>query len=108
MSSPLESLEPSLLWQHFDFIRQIPRPSKHEEKIIDGIKDWAADTRTATPADHGTREHPRYGTPPAVARLADQGLLFASSEMASRSGGLIEGALEASEKVFLRLTGENF
>jgi dipeptidase D len=43
MSSPLESLEPKLLWQHFDTIRQIPRPSKHEEKIIEGIKKWAAD-----------------------------------------------------------------
>jgi dipeptidase D len=43
MSSPLESLEPKLLWQHFDTIRQIPRPSKHEEKIIDGVKSWAAD-----------------------------------------------------------------
>ena len=43
MSSPLESLEPKLLWQHFDTIRQIPRPSKHEEKIIAGVKSWAAD-----------------------------------------------------------------
>jgi dipeptidase D len=43
MSSPLETLEPKLLWQHFDTIRQIPRPSKHEEKIIEGVKSWAAD-----------------------------------------------------------------
>jgi dipeptidase D len=43
MSSPLESLEPKLLWQHFDTIRQIPRPSKHEEKIIEGVKSWAAE-----------------------------------------------------------------
>jgi len=43
MSSPLESLEPKLLWQHFDTIRQIPRPSKHEEKIIEGVKKWAAE-----------------------------------------------------------------
>jgi dipeptidase D len=43
MSSPLEALEPKLLWQHFDTIRQIPRPSKHEEKIIEGVKKWAAD-----------------------------------------------------------------
>ena len=42
MSSPLESLEPKLLWQHFDTIRQTPRPSKHEEKIIEAIKSWAA------------------------------------------------------------------
>jgi dipeptidase D len=43
MSSPLESLEPKLLWQHFDTIRQIPRPSKHEEKIIEAIKAWAGE-----------------------------------------------------------------
>jgi dipeptidase D len=43
MSSPLESLEPKLVWQHFDAIRQIPRPSKHEEKIIEGVKSWAAE-----------------------------------------------------------------
>jgi len=43
MSSPLESLEPKLLWQHFDTIRQTPRPSKHEEKIIEAVKSWAAD-----------------------------------------------------------------
>ncbi|MFV2072325.1 MAG: aminoacyl-histidine dipeptidase [Thermoanaerobaculales bacterium] len=43
MSSPLESLEPKLLWQHFDTIRRTPRPSKHEEKIVEAVKAWAAD-----------------------------------------------------------------
>jgi len=43
MSNPLESLEPKLLWQHFDTIRKTPRPSKHEEKIIEVVKSWAAD-----------------------------------------------------------------
>ena len=43
MSSPLESLEPKLLWQHFDTIRSTPRPSKHEEKIVEAVKAWAAD-----------------------------------------------------------------
>jgi len=43
MSSPLESLEPSLLWKHFDTIRNTPRPSKHEEKIIAVVKSWASD-----------------------------------------------------------------
>jgi len=43
MSSPLESLEPKLLWKHFDTIRRTPRPSKHEEKIIESVKSWAAD-----------------------------------------------------------------
>lgn len=42
MSSPLESLEPAILWQHFDTIRKTPRPSKHEEKIVAEVKSWAA------------------------------------------------------------------
>jgi dipeptidase D len=41
MSSPLESLEPKLLWSHFDGIRRIPRPSKHEEKVAAHVEDWA-------------------------------------------------------------------
>ena len=41
MSSPLESLEPRLLWKNFDDIRQIPRPSKHEERIIEHTTVWA-------------------------------------------------------------------
>jgi len=43
MSSPLESLEPALLWQNFDIIRKTPRPSKHEDKIVAEVKKWAAD-----------------------------------------------------------------
>jgi dipeptidase D len=43
MSSPLENLEPSFVWSHFDGIRQIPRPSKHEEKISSHIESWAKD-----------------------------------------------------------------
>jgi len=43
MSSPLEQLEPKLIWKHFDAIRQTPRPSKHEEKIIALIQAWAAE-----------------------------------------------------------------
>ncbi|HEY3356254.1 MAG TPA: aminoacyl-histidine dipeptidase [Polyangia bacterium] len=33
MASPLENLEPRVLWQQFDAIRQTPRPSKDEERI---------------------------------------------------------------------------
>ena len=43
MSSPLENLEPRWVWRHFDTIRQTPRPSKHEEKIVEVIKSWAAE-----------------------------------------------------------------
>jgi dipeptidase D len=41
MTSPLDSLEPKLLWKNFDDIRAIPRPSKHEERIIEHVAAWA-------------------------------------------------------------------
>lgn len=41
MSSPLDKLEPRLIWKHFDAIRQIPRPSKHEERIAEHVVNWA-------------------------------------------------------------------
>ena len=43
MSSPLLDLEPKLLWQAFDGIRRVPRPSKHEEQITEHMEKWAAD-----------------------------------------------------------------
>jgi len=41
MSTPLENLEPKLLWSHFDAIRQVPRPSKHEQQIAAHVESWA-------------------------------------------------------------------
>ncbi len=41
MASPLDKLEPRLIWKHFDAIRQIPRPSKHEERIAEHVMNWA-------------------------------------------------------------------
>jgi len=37
----LEKLKPTLVWNHFNQIRQIPRCSKHEEKIRKYILDFA-------------------------------------------------------------------
>jgi dipeptidase D len=45
VSSPLEKLEPRLIWKHFDAIRQIPRPSKHEERVAEHIVSWAKSHR---------------------------------------------------------------
>jgi len=42
VSSPLDNLEPRLIWKHFDDIRRIPRPSKHEEQVRQHVIDWAA------------------------------------------------------------------
>ncbi len=41
MSSPLASLEPSILWNHFDALRRIPRPSGHEEAVMAHLRSWA-------------------------------------------------------------------
>lgn len=38
---PIQNLEPRHLWQHFDKIRTIPRPSRHEEKIRAHLLAWA-------------------------------------------------------------------
>jgi dipeptidase D len=43
MTSPLADLEPRLVWDYFDESRQIPRPSKHEEKILPWLKERASD-----------------------------------------------------------------
>ena len=43
MSSPLDALEPKLLWSHFDAIRRVPRPSKHEERIAELVASWASE-----------------------------------------------------------------
>jgi dipeptidase D len=40
VSSPLDKLEPRLIWKHFDAIRQIPRPSKYEEQIAKHVVSW--------------------------------------------------------------------
>lgn len=45
MTSPLANLEPKFLWSHFDQIRQIPRPSGHEQALIAHIKNWAGERK---------------------------------------------------------------
>lgn len=37
-----EDLAPAILWQVFDGIRRVPRPSKHEEQILAHVDAWAA------------------------------------------------------------------
>ncbi len=37
----IDTLEPKHVWSHFDKIRQVPRPSRHEEKIREHILAWA-------------------------------------------------------------------
>ena len=51
MKSPLDNLEPGLVWQHFDAIRCVPRPSKHEERIAAHVVAWAASRGLAAKRD---------------------------------------------------------
>ncbi len=41
MSTPIATLEPRVIWSHFDAILRVPRPSKHEEKIAAHVETWA-------------------------------------------------------------------
>ena len=38
----IKDLKPELIWQYFDEITKVPRPSKKEEKIIAYLKEFAA------------------------------------------------------------------
>ncbi len=68
------------------------------------LKDWSADSLTATDADRGAPTgHPAYrpillGDAPWVGRLH-----LAGSETARENGGFLEGALEAAEQALAHL-----
>jgi len=40
-TNALSSLEPKLVWQSFEELTKVPRPSKKEEKVLAFLKDWA-------------------------------------------------------------------
>ena len=67
------------------------------------VQDWGKQAWTAVSADQSIAHHPQYGLPQALLPLADQGLMFASTETAPQFGGFIEGALEAAEIALDRL-----
>ena len=63
-------LEPRAFWAHFETLTRIPRPSRHEEPVIEHVRAWAAEHGfelhqdagrnlvLARPGDAGTRERP--------------------------------------------------
>lgn len=69
------------------------------------VKDWANERFTATTEDHIASGHPAYGTSALMTSALDDRLLFASSEMGTQFGGLLEGALEAAELVVQEIVG---
>ena len=51
MASIVDGFEPKNLWKHFDDITKIPRPSKHEEKILQYLKNFAKERNLETRED---------------------------------------------------------
>jgi monoamine oxidase len=65
------------------------------------LQDWAQEANTTTALDfNALAQHPHYGLPAALTKLADGQLILASSEVASEFGGYLEGALCAAEAAF--------
>jgi monoamine oxidase len=69
------------------------------------IQDWSMEAFTATGQDcTPPAEHPRYGHPWLQLDHWLDKLYFCGTETAQTSGGYLEGALEASDRVFTALT----
>lgn len=69
------------------------------------IEDWSQAPFTATPADMTPPpSHPPYTMPSALNDLWDTRLIFAVTELSRDNGGLIEGALAASENAHRLIT----
>ena len=51
MKSVIEGLKPEIVWKHFENITKIPRPSKHEEKILKALRTFAKDRKLQTRED---------------------------------------------------------
>ena len=47
----LATLQPNIVWDLFLQISQIPRRSKHEEKIREWVKEWASQNNIAYKED---------------------------------------------------------
>ena len=47
----LSDLEPKIVWEIFEEITKVPRPSKKEERIIKWVKQWAKDNKIACKED---------------------------------------------------------
>ncbi len=69
------------------------------------VKDWATDRFTAVQADSELRfAHPVDGMPDALSALWAGKLHVAGTEVATQFGGYLEGAREAAEAAFLRMS----
>lgn len=51
MSKDILKLEPQAVWKHFYSLTQIPRPSKHEQKVADFVAKFGRDNGLETIVD---------------------------------------------------------
>lgn len=51
MKSVIDGLKPEIVWKHFENITKIPRPSKHEEKILNSLRKFANERNLKTRED---------------------------------------------------------
>ena len=42
VESACSGLEPRACWRHFEALTKVPRPSLHEEPVIEHVRAWAA------------------------------------------------------------------
>lgn len=62
LPSALEGLEPAGLWKYFGALTQLPRPSKHEGKVLEYLKAFAEERGLAWQqvcCASGVRSHPQ-------------------------------------------------
>ena len=51
MSNPVRSLEPKVVWNHFEDLNAVPRPSKKEERVIEFMKNFGESLGLSTEVD---------------------------------------------------------
>lgn len=52
MANQLKGIEPQIVWDIFEDMCQVPRPSKKEEKIIKHVQDWAKERNFEIESDN--------------------------------------------------------
>ncbi len=60
----IKDLDPKIVWNNFYGLTQIPRPSKHEEKVIDYLLKWGKDHGIETEKDETGNIIMRKGATP--------------------------------------------
>lgn len=91
--------EKELIEQAVTQLRQMFGPEAAHPLQV-SLQDWAADPLTATAADVEQKVQPQCGSLIELDHLWQGRIMFSSAETAKGFSGLVEGALEAAEKVF--------